>query len=499
MILIKSKDEIFLTVDSTEEYEKLELRDFFSIQIPSAKWHPLVRSQQWDGKIRLYNTKTNTLYKGLYPYIDSFCSKRNYEYQSEYDEHNKSQINLPTPKEVYEFSQKTLNPQFQNKPLKLRTHQLLSIYNAIHKEQMLLLSPTASGKSLVIYSVLRWFQNIIEPNKKMLILVPTTALVEQMYNDFKEYSSKDEWNVSENCHRIYSGHDKKSNNQIYISTWQSLYKYTKKYFKDFEFVLLDECHQGKANCIKGTIEKCSNAKYRFGTTGTLDDINTHKLILKGLFIDIYKATTTKEMIDKNEISNLKIKCHILSYNGSEKKMACDFDYHKEIDFIVRHDKRNKKIAQKTLKLEGNTLLLFNFVKKHGEPLYKTIKKMAPKRRIFFIYGGTKTEERERIRQLMKEETHAIIIASYGTCSTGISIRNLHNLIFGSPYKSKIRVLQSIGRGLRLSKNKTSCTVVDYIDDISTEEHINYALKHYIERVKLYCSEGFDYNIYYELL
>jgi superfamily II DNA or RNA helicase len=148
-----------------------------------------------------------------------------------------------------------------------------------------------------------------------------------------------------------------------------------------------------------------------------------------------------------------------------------------------------------LSLEGNTLILFQFVEKHGKDLHTTIKDAAGKRHVFFVYGGTDVEIRESVRSITEKETNAIIVASYGTFSTGVNIRNLHNIVFASPSKSRIRNLQSIGRGLRKGDNKTEATLFDIADDFRVGKFVNYTLKHFIERVKIYDEEKFKYKFY----
>ena len=243
--------------------------------------------------------------------------------------------------------------------------------------------------------------------------------------------------------------------------------------------------------MSGTI----NAKYRIGCTGTLDGTATHKLVLEGLFGPVYKATSTAELIQNKQLADFKIKCLILKYPDSVCKMARDWDYNTEVEYIVMNAARNEFIKNLALSLEGNSLILFQFVEKHGRDLHSIIKEQAKKRQVFFVYGGTDVEVRESIRAITEKEKDAIIVASYGTFSTGINIRNLHNIIFASPSKSRIRNLQSIGRGLRIGDDKTEATLFDISDDFRIGKFTNYTLKHFVERVKIYDDEKFNYKFY----
>ena len=157
--------------------------------------------------------------------------------------------------------------------------------------------------------------------------------------------------------------------------------------------------------------------------------------------------------------------------------------------------RSVFIKNLALSLDGNSLILFQFVEKQGKPLFNLIQTEAKERKVFFIFGGTEVETRESIRAITEKESNAIIIASYGTFSTGINIRNLHNVIFASPSKSRVRNLQSIGRGLRKGDNKETATLFDIADDMRIGKHANFTLNHFIERVKIYDEEKFNYKFY----
>jgi superfamily II DNA or RNA helicase len=327
--------------------------------------------------------------------------------------------------------------------------------------------------------------------KRGLLIVPTTSLVEQMYSDFASYG----YDSDQYCHRQYAGKDKHTNKFLTITTWQSIYKNEKDYFEQFDFVLGDEAHQFKAKSLTTILSGCTNTKYRIGTTGTLDGTQTHRLVLEGLFGPVYKATTTAELIDKGQLASFKIKCLILKYPDAICKEARSWDYNQEMEYIVKNNARNEFIKNLVMSLKGNSLVLFQFVEKHGKNLYEIIKQEAGDRKVFFVYGGTDVDIRESIRAITEKEMDAIIVASYGTFSTGVNIRNLHNIIFASPSKSRVRNLQSIGRGLRLGENKEQAVLFDVADDFRIGKFANFTLKHFAERVKIYDEEKFNYKFY----
>jgi superfamily II DNA or RNA helicase len=477
-IIIKKKNEIFLTVKA-EPHIFQELSDHFTFDIPGAKFMPQYRSKHWDGKIRLFSTHNGEIYVGLLDKIISWA--KNHQYSIEF-ENNKF---YGTPFEEnemisYEGVSEYMTKISKHKP---RDYQIDAVYDALKYNRKLLISPTASGKSLMIYSVVRYY---IESSKRILLIVPTTSLVEQMYKDFEDYG----WNAEEYCHKIYSGKEKSTDLPVVITTWQSIYKLDRKFFKDFEVVIGDEAHQFKSKSLISIMTKLDDAKYRFGFTGTLDGSQTHKWVLEGLFGPSYKVTQTKDLIDKGHLSKLQIRVLLLKHNEHQFN-----DYEEEIQYLINHQKRNNFIKNLVNDLKGNTLVLFNRVESHGTPLYELINNSVDKnRKVFYVHGGISTEEREKVREITEKESNAIIVASYGTFSTGINIKNLHNVVFSSPSKSRIRNLQSIGRVLRKGDSKTKAILYDIADDITYKSKKNYTLNHLIERIKIYNEEKFNYEI-----
>jgi superfamily II DNA or RNA helicase len=477
-LILHKKNEAYIQFECDRGIAQ-ELSDYFTFFVPGHQFTPAYKSRIWDGKIRLADLRSFTIYHGLVPYIEIFCKERDYTLEIDSDVSVTQNFSLIEAKEFVD----TLKA-----PHEIRDYQLKSFVQAIRNKRMLLLSPTASGKSFILYCIIRYLQ--IE-NKRGLLIVPTTSLVEQMYKDFEDYG----YDSEQYCHRQYSGKEKHTNKFLTITTWQSIYKNPGEYFEQFDFVLGDEAHQFKAKSLTTILSGCVNAKYRIGTTGTLDGTQTHKLVLEGLFGPVYKATTTADLIDKGQLASFKIKCLILKHPESVCKLARSWDYNQELEYIVLNKARNDFIRNLTLSLNGNTLILFQFVEKHGKNLYANIKEHAKNRHVFFVFGGTDVEIRESVRSITEKERDAIIVASYGTFSTGVNIRNLHNIIFASPSKSRIRNLQSIGRGLRIGDNKDEAVLFDISDDFRIGKYTNYTLKHFVDRVKIYDDEKFNYKFY----
>ena len=484
LIIIEKKNEVYITVDCDSGVQR-EISEFFTFYVPGYKFMPAFRNRMWDGKIRLFSQKTKEIYFGLYPYIKAFAEERGYNIVAGKD----IDIDNKVDRDVVTKFSNSLGQKFE-----ARDYQIDAIYHSLKRNRALLVSPTASGKSFIIYSLIRYYSHLIkgEFNNRILLIVPTTSLVEQMYTDFESYG----WNVKKYCHRLYSGYSNQTDKKVLISTWQSLYKLPKEYFEQFGCVFGDEAHLFKSKSLTEIMTKLSDCKYRIGLTGTLDGAHTHKLVLEGLFGAVNKVTTTKKLMDKNQLSNLVVRCLILKHSEANAKMVSKGKYQDEIDYLVGSTSRNNFIRNLALKLKGNTLILFQLVEKHGKNLHKIIEDKAEEnRKVFYIYGGVDTEEREKARAIVEKEDNAIIVASYGTFSTGINIKNLHNIIFASPSKSRIRNLQSIGRGLRLGDNKVNATLYDIADDLNYKSKENYTLKHFQERINIYTEEEFDYEIH----
>jgi len=478
-LIISKKNEVYLHVEA-EIHVYYELADQFTFEVPGAQFSPAYKKKFWDGKIRLFNTQNGQIYVGLLDRVIQFCKDREYTYEF------RDNKRYGTPFEVNDYISQEGVKDYMNAICKHspRSYQVEGVYDALRHNRKLLISPTASGKSLMIYSIVRYF---VEKQQNTLIVVPTTSLVEQMYKDFADYG----WDVGSFCHKIYAGKERETDSQVIITTWQSIYKLPRKYFERFSVVIGDEAHQFKSKSLISIMTKLADAKFRYGFTGTLDGSQTHKWVLEGLFGPSYKIIKTNELMKKGHLAKLDINVLLLKHPPTKFE-----NFEEEVQYIIGHHRRNNFIKNLALDLRGNTLILYARVEKHGQPLYELINNsnIIENRNVFFIHGGVDTEDREKVRAITEQENNAIIVASYGTFSTGINIKNLHNVIFASPSKSRIRNLQSIGRVLRKGDKKTKATLYDIADDISYKSKKNYTLNHLIERIKIYNQENFNYDI-----
>ena len=474
-ISVSKFNEVYIRIKCEPSVAR-ELSEFFTYEVPNAKFMPSVRNRLWDGKIRLFSPGTGKIYFGLLPYVKEFLKEQGYKviYDSDFSKRN-------LDKSVTTKFVRSL----QKKKFKARDYQIDAIHNILESNRGLIVSPTGSGKSFIIYALTRYYIEKLD-HQKVLIIVPTTGLVEQMYGDFSDYG----WFPDEHCHKLYAGSDKNTSKDVVISTWQSIYKLDKNYFSQFGAVFVDECHLAKAKSLTGIMTKMHDCKYRIGTTGTLDGSEIHQLVLEGLFDKHHVVTTTAKLIKRKFLSNLHIKCLLLNHTKENRFRRT---YQEEMDYLSKSPARNNFICKLALTQDGNTLILAQYINQL-QTLTLALKDHTKDRKVFFVYGATEAIERDNIRGIVEEEENAIIVASYGVFSMGINIKRLHNIIFGSPYKSQIKVLQSIGRGMRLTEDKTECNLFDIADDMSYNNRSNYTLKHLEERVRIYSSQEFDYEI-----
>lgn len=487
VIKVEKLNEVHMRLYCDDMGVESELADYFTFEYPGAKFTPQYRARLWDGKVRLYDSIRKTLYCGLIDYVQRFCEKTGNTIEYVNDVEDVTDVSY---EEVEQYAQ-SLDLHGRGQPIEIRDYQVDAIHTALANHRRVLVSPTGSGKSLIIYTMCRWH---LDRGRKVLVVVPTTSLVEQMYSDFDDYSSNSSWNVTDHCQMLYSGLSKEIDTNILFTTWQSIYKLPKQWFDQFDVVVGDEAHQFKAKSLTTIMEKMTHVRYKIGTTGSLDDKKINRLVLEGIFGRVHRVTTTKKLQDEGRLANLHIKALLLKHPEDVRKMCNKMDYQKEIDFLVTNEKRNKVIRNLALSCKGNTLVLFQFVEKHGSVLYELLQEKADGRPVYFIHGDTNVEERERIRKVLSKQDNAIVVASFGTTSTGINIPSIENIIFASPTKSVIRVLQSVGRGLRLNTGKSRCNLFDLTDDLHWKSWKNHTLKHGAERYKIYSQEEFPIKL-----
>lgn len=493
-IYIEKINESTLRVTSDDFGIEQELNEYLSFRPEGYQFMPSYRNKIWDGFARMFDLGRKTLAYGLVEYVYKFAEERGYKVNL-IGEMNTG-IDVST-EEISAFID-GLNLHTGGKKISLRDYQIDAVVQSIRRGRMIALSPTSSGKSAIIYCYIRF---MLERGERILLAVPSTSLVTQMYSDFEDYSSANGWDVAANVHQLYSGKEKSFDKSVLFCTWQSIHAMSKHktkavndFYASWTVYIGDEAHRFASASLMQISNRLVNAKYRLGTTGTLNDAKVSKLNLEGSFGAVYRVITTKQLMDAGQVVKLKIKCLLLDYPEHIKKLLKDVEYQKEMDYITQCKQRNDFIVNLAKATKGNTLILFNFVEKHGKPLFKLLQEKCPDRPLFYISGEVATEERERIRKVLSEHSDAIIAASYSTLSTGVNIPSIENVIFASPGKSKIRNLQSIGRGLRLKEGKTSCNLFDIADNFALKSKLNTTMRHFRERIETYQEEQFEFTV-----
>lgn len=496
MIRFQKINETYGKIQTLDNDALWEIKDYCQFQPEGYRFNKKYKYGAWSGKIQLVG-QNGEFPLGLLKIIVKFCVESKYkieisdtlkthkafESKEEFDKWVDS-------KEIWAKGER-INPYW---------YQRESVFQALQKNRGIINAPTSAGKSLMIALLAKWFSENFD--QKILVIVPTTSLTAQMKNDLIDYRLFKESDIAEiragTSHFVY---DK----TVVVQTWQSAHKKDPEWFEQFGMLIVDETHLQTGASIQQMVKLMTNCVYKIGLSGQLKDGKANILNYIGLFGDIIKLVQTNQLMEEGQVAKLKIKALKIDYPESDKKEHKKDTYDEEIKFIIKNEKRCKLLAKLAIGCSSknnneNTLLMFRY-QEHGKMMYEEICKSYPKEKVFFINGEIKTKDRVKIQELADKVSGIIIVAQYATTGTGISIKNLQNVIFGQPIKSKVTVLQTIGRSLRLHKDKEFATVYDIIDDLSIRSvktgkitHQNYALKHGLDRIKRYNEEKFEYQI-----
>lgn len=491
---IKDRD-LMLTEASHEEMKTLE---FFLIRkADNYRFNPLYKKGHWDGNISFFKSK-RYIRSGLWKELLILAKDNNYSFEIE----NFEQL---IEKKITEndFRLWIIN-KFPTD--KIREYQVEAAWKIIKGKACIAELATSAGKSFIIFMIYAFlFDNKIED--KFIMIVPTVQLVLQATSDFEEYLTwlKEPLSVKLRFQGIASGMKINPSANVVIGTYQSLVKKKKEFFDPFGIVACDECHMAKALSIQLILEKCK-AQRRFGVTGTIPKVESISRlnIMSNLGPCVYELKA-KELIDNNFITDVTIHCIRLNYKDDVFKEALyevsktqdgKFMLEKERAIVIDSTKRLNFISNLTNKIQKNVLILFNRIE-YGNKLYDTLKANLPNREIYYVDGSINKDIREEVRADMENGTGKILIASYGTFSTGVNIRNIHYIVFTESYKSDVIVRQSIGRGLRKHKDKDILTLIDIVDDFTIKKESKYRnrlVQHFYERLKIYKEQKFTYKI-----
>ena len=479
-IRVTKIDEVKSRVVVSDKAVKRDLSDLFTFEVPGARFMPKVVAGVWDGKIRLYNYSEESIYTGLLPQVKKFAEDAGVPFKYTYDQ----LIPVPDSAAIDEFIAHALDHHKHE----IRDYQETCIRDCLLYQRNISVVPTGSGKSLIIGLLSRFY---VDSGLKVLIVVPRVGLGKQLAEeDLRDYGkfTEDEY------HLISKGVKKDSSKKVFVSTWQSIHKQPKRYFEQFDVVMGDEVHEFEAPSLKTIMENASKAPIRHGFTGTMKDPVTHVFTLTGLFGPIKQYTTLRELIDNETLSDIHIDCIVLKHTPKQKFK----DYEAEFAYIIGNEKRNKFIRNLAWResKKGNVLVLFQRVESHGKLLFDMISQSEDVE-TFYVHGKVGIDERDDHRKYLDTKRRGVIgVVSSGTFSMGTNMTNVSSIILGSPSKSKTKLLQTIGRGVRRSDDFQFLNVFDLADDFRKgKSKANYSLSHFLKRVEQYDNEQLDYTLH----
>lgn len=484
-----------------------ELHEALSFWVQGYQFMPQYKSGWFDGKIRLMDFNTRQFPLGLAEHIYEYCKARNIPCDVE-----NAVLECFTPsgnaEEILDFiSSKRVFSKMQE--ITPTEYQLEAVVRAIQRKRCVNICPTSFGKSLAItLECIYW----INSGKKCLIVVPTKDLVDQFASDIRDYATNEQGRLEEwfpTIQKIYSGKKKQLEvtTDICISTWQSLAKIedAEEYMNQFDVIVLDEAHKGSARVLTKLMNAATSVAIRTGWTGTLSDETIGELQVKGSFGPIKQIVTTKELMDKGIVAQLAIAIARIVYPPELAQELISLDYHKQTSYLETLSRRTKVLLQVVATQKKTGLMLYRHIS-HGEEIFEKARALFPDRNVYLVHGGhfqmndKKFKTFEDMKNLIEREENGIIIANYQVIGTGISIKNLHWMMFAAPTKSFITTVQGIGRILRVSKVKHKALLIDIVDDFSAKKAgdrkitQNYAVRHFAERFNIYNESQFDYKI-----
>lgn len=493
MILTLTEDNQFLRIDEATEIELEQIRISLTKRIESWRFHPLVKRGVWDGYVS-YIKDDKWIPAGLWRHIMSICKEYRFELKIEGIKRLiDSNINAE------QFEEWALD-FFQGSQITPRDYQIETAYNILKFRKCLAELATSAGKTLISFLTVAY---MLEKGhaQKILFIVPNVSLVVQAHEDFHEYNYRNR--IDLRIQQIFAGQEVKKNKNIIIGTYQSLIKKDAAYFAEFDAVIVDETHKAKGASIKEILGKCVNAKYRFGLSGTIPKDGTlDKLTLMSQTGPVISEVKASFLQEQGHIAQCVVKVIEMNYATQKQRTAfMELAQNKyenkdvfslEQNFVITSDARLNFITNVISRVPRNSLVLFHRIE-HGQRLYEKLRQESNKR-VFYVDGGTASDIREEYKKKMEAGEEIVIVASFGTFSTGISIKKIHNIFFTESFKSEVIIRQSIGRGLRQHHSKDKVLIVDFVDDIRTIEWDNYLYKHGKVRQSIYKQEKFEYTI-----
>lgn len=493
MVLTLTDDNRFLRIDEATELELEQLNISLTKRIDSWRFNPLVKRGVWDGYVS-YIKDNKWIPVGLWRYVMLLCKEYRFELKVN------GVTRLFDPNISIESFEEWAIDFFDGYKLTPHDYQIEAAFNILKFRRCLAELATSAGKTMISFLTVAYMLEK-QKAKRILFIVPNVSLVVQASEDFLDYNWQNRVKIK--IQQIYAGQKLKPNTNVVIGTYQSLVKKEAAYFDEFDAVIVDETHKAKSASIKDILAKCRNAQYKFGLSGTLPKDGTlDKLTLMSQTGPVITEVKAAFLQKEGHIAGCKVKVIEMDYAPESTKIAFQelaqnrYEskdvFQLEQNFVVNNQARLDFIVDIIARVPRNSLVLFHRIE-HGKKIYDALRSRSTKK-VYYVDGGTDTDIREEHKKKMEAGDEIVIVASYGTFSTGISVKKIHNIFFTESFKSEVIIRQSIGRGLRQHESKSSVLIVDFVDNLCTPEWENYLYKHGQERQRIYRQEQFEYQI-----
>jgi len=497
-----SEDQQWLILaQSSDEIEKKQIEISLTKKIHNWYFHPLVKKKIWDGSI-CFIEKKGALWKvpiGLWREI--FEIGKEYNLEVEIEGLDRLILNDLSLEEFQEW----VDEFFQDKEFKPRDYQVEAAWKIVKYRYSVSEIATSSGKTLISFMIFAFLKQK-GYIRKFLMIVPSTNLVFQGNDDFVDYGVGE---LGVRIQQIGGGSKLREDCDLIIGTFHSLVKKEEDFFDGVDAVFVDEAHHTNSMSIKKIVAKCMHIKWRFGLTGTLTKRGSADHLTIQQFLGPVIVEISPDFLFKNKHATpVNIKVVMLDWLDQEiKEKLADLKansqnlegnevYNLERKLVIESEKRLKYIVEFIAKTSKNSLVLFQSVKdEYGKQIWNRLREITNNKEVFYVDGDTDEKLREEYKERMSTGENKVLVATFGTFSTGISINNLHNIFLVESYKSEILIKQSLGRGMRKMEGKEKVNVIDFVDDFSTPRYKNYLVKHGEARIQIYKNEKFKYQIF----
>jgi superfamily II DNA or RNA helicase len=485
----------------TDEVEKKQVELSLTKKIHNWYFHPLVKKKIWDGSINFID-KRGPFWKipvGLWSEVLEIGKEYRYEFHIEGIERL-----FLTDLKLEDFKA-WVDEFFADSDIEPRDYQIEAAWKIVKFRYSVSEIATSSGKTLISFMIFAFLksQGYI---RKFLMIVPSTNLVIQGTEDFEDYGID---KIGSKIQQIGGGSKMREGCDVVIGTFQSLVKKDKEYFEEFDAVFIDEAHHTNSTSIKKIMSNCMHTGWRFGLTGTLTKRGSADHLTIQQYLGPVLVEISPDFLFRNNYATpVAIKVVILDWlspeykdklaelKSSSEKMEGNDLYNLERKLVISNKARLNYIVDFINKTSKNSLVLFQSVKdEYGRNIWNGIRETNATKEAFYVDGDTNEQLREEYKSRMETGENKVLIATYGTFSTGISINNLHNIFLVESYKSEVLIKQSLGRGMRKMEGKEKVNIIDFVDDFSTAGYKNYLMKHSEARIAIYRNENFDYKIF----